>query len=229
MNQPEISVVQSGANRYGVLNALVKSSGLSRLSVLEVGSFEGQSALIWSAAIAQHCSEGGMVLCVDPWSEEYLKKYLGQGAAYNTMAEGLRSGEVYRRFRQNAELADMRVPIRHFQGTLKQAVKILHSNTFDIIYLDGDHALSAVREDIALARELVRVGGLLCGDDLEVQGGDCAWDAAMSIADQYDYIWGYHPGVTIAVWEAFGRVWSQQGVWAVQKTADNAWQPPAGV
>ena len=165
------------------------------------------------------------MLCVDPWGAEYIEKYLGGGAAYVNMAEALRSGEVYRRFCSNAAAADPRAPVNHLRGSLQQVCDQLQGKTFDIVYIDGDHSAEAVREDIALTQPLVNIGGLLCGDDLEVQGGDCDLNVAREIADTVDYA-GYHPGVTVAVWEAFGRVWVRNGVWVVQKTSEHAWQPP---
>jgi hypothetical protein len=229
MGTPEFSVPQGGENRYSVLAGFVKSLCRRFVTVLEVGSFEGQSALVWSGAIAQHCSEGGHVLCVDPWSPQYIEKYLRQGPAYVMMSEVLSSGEAYARFCRNATCASLRSPIGHIRGTLRQAAEQLRGQTFDIVYIDGDHAAFACREDIERSRSLVGVGGLLCGDDLEVQGGDCDdWEAVLAVADTVDYVSGMHPGVTVAVWEAFGRVASRNGVWAVQKTAENSWCPPAG-
>jgi hypothetical protein len=228
MAEPELGVAQGGFGRHGVLNALVKCLQRPRVTVLEVGSYEGQSALIWSAAIAEHCPAGGSVLCVDPWSPLYLKDLLRFGAAYVRMEEALRDGSAYQRFCRNAALADPRVPISHLRGSLNEVYEQLSGRTFDIVYVDGDHRASAVRSDLEMARALVSVGGILCGDDLELQGGDCDLPAAMAIAETKDYV-GYHPGVTVAVWETFGRVWERNGAWAVQKVSDQVWLPPGGV
>ena len=225
---PEFGVAQSGGGRHFVLNSLVGALHRPIISVLEIGSFEGQSALIWSAVITQHCQRG-RVLCVDPWSPKYIEKYLGQGAAYETMADALRSGEAYRRFKYNIAFADARAPISHLVGTLRDVYDILRGEQFDIVYIDGDHSASAVSEDIELARPLVKVGGLMCGDDLEAQGGGVDWDSTVAVSETTDYVGATHPGEPVAVWLAFGQVWSSIGVWAVLKTDTNAWQPPERV
>lgn len=226
--EPEFSVAQGGPGRYAVLNSLVQYLRRPSVTVLEVGSFEGQSALVWSAAILEHCPAGGQVLCVDPWSPDYLKDLLQFGPAYRQMEEELRSGEVYRRFCHNVTLAGSRAPIDHLKGTLQQVYDQLQGRMFDIVYIDGDHRASAVREDLALARGMVSRGGLLCGDDLEVQGGECDWDSALGLSETTDYV-GYHPGVTVAVWQIFGRVWVRKGTWAMQRTGEHTWQQPEGL
>lgn len=77
-------------------------------------------------------------------------------------------------------------------------------------------------ERIANAKRLVRVGGLLCGDDLEAQlAGSVGESAARELSD-VDYQDGYHPGVSLAVYEAFVRVWCENGVWAMKRTL-NGW------
>lgn len=229
MNNLEFGVEQGGEVRHKVMAALVQNLYRPRFSVLEIGSFEGQSALVWSAAIVQYCPEGGKVLCVDPWSSKYLEKYLDMGEAYVMMHDALKDGTVYRRFKQNVAYADRRAPVNHLVGKMSDVYDILKCDQFDIVYIDGDHSASAVSEDIKLAQPLVRVGGLLCGDDLESQGGGVDWDSTVAVSETIDYVGGMHPGVTVAVWLAFGQVWEKNGVWAVQKTDVHAWQPPAGM
>ena len=46
---------------------------------------------------------------------------------------------------------------------------MLPRHAFDIAFIDGDHAYTAVLRDLQAACELIRDGGILCGDDLELQ------------------------------------------------------------
>ena len=232
MKTTEYGVVQGGEERYSVLRDLVRkfNPGPARvMHVLEVGSYEGASALVWSGAIAQFCAGGGRVLCIDPWSEDYLQPFITR-PIYNQMASDFRDGTVFRRFQHNVSLANPKVPIDWFRGTFKSYCEVFLPRKFDIIYLDGNHSYSALAEDIALVKDWVVDGGLLVGDDLEQQLDTCSSpESARACADTEDYINGYHPGVTVAVWEAFGRVWSKSGTWAMQKVNTTTWQPPAGV
>ena len=52
---------------------------------------------------------------------------------------------------------------------LNYLIKKLYKNNFDLIYPDGDHSYHGVSVDIDNCCSLVRDGGILCGDDLEIQ------------------------------------------------------------
>ena len=70
-----------------------------------------------------------------------------------------------------------------------------------------------------LAEPLVRTGGVLCGDDLEIQL-DGVIQAEVERLKNIQYYREYHPGVTLAVGQVFGPVWAEDGVWAVRRTTD---------
>ena len=73
-----------------------------------------------------------------------------------------------------------------------------------------------MRKDILIAKSFVKVGGLLCGDDLECQLVDA--DQELTQRNKHrEFIDGYHPGVTLAVGKVFGKVWCEECVWAVRK------------
>lgn len=40
--------------------------------------------------------------------------------------------------------------------------------TFDVMYIDGDHSYQGVKVDLALAKQLVKKNGLICGHDYEM-------------------------------------------------------------
>ena len=101
---------------------------------------------------------------------------------------------------------------------------------YHIVFIDGSHIREAVAADIAWAKQLVTQGGIICGDDLEVQLGEV--DAAAhlkAVASSKDYVLepkterGYHPGVTQAVAEAFEGASAWEGVWAVRE-AGKRWE-----
>jgi hypothetical protein len=81
--------------------------------------------------------------------------------------------------------------------------------------------------DILHAKRLVKEGGIVCGDDLELQKNECDVEYGKKHLE-IDFIRDlktgvcYHPGVTFAVWKHFGRVRSYSGFWAVRKEK-NRW------
>jgi len=218
--------------RRAALTAIVARlarSGRSALHVLEVGSYEGMSALVWSAAIARYCADGGGVHCVDPWLPYLARPGRVLHAGQERMEAELASGEAFARFRRNAALADPCAPISYFRGTLAEACVFEGAfgnnedgRQFDIVYIDGAHDYASVRADIVLVQPLVAPGGVLCGDDLEevIKTEDQA--AALRPYACEEWWRGCHPGVSLAVWDAFGtEVAVSSGVWAVQQRVDH--------
>ena len=73
---------------------------------------------------------------------------------------------------------------------------------------------------------LVRDGGILCGDDLEREFADVDGPAhAEAIKTGIEHAHGpdgvgYHPGVTQAVHETFGKVSRFGRLWAMQKKGE---------
>ena len=225
MTTIEIGVSQATGDRLGVLSGLLTrlaAEGRRRVDVLEVGSYEGQSTLYFNHSISDMFPDGGSVTCVDPWAPYHSPEQLVAGLVYENMDADLRSGVVFERFKKNIQKANPRVPIGYFRGTLAQAMMLMLTGCwFDVVYLDGDHRYTSVREDIANAKRLVRVGGLICGDDLEAQLDESAVERARELVE-VDYQDDYHPGVSLAVHEAFGRVWCENSVWAMKRTL-NGW------
>ena len=220
MNEPEFGVSQTTGNRLKVIEDLIAKLPPGYVNALEVGSYEGRSALAISAAIGARGGPGGHLVCVDPW-----KPYLGNEPpgieVMNRMDADLESGAVFERFKQNIKHAHPLAQISHRVGSLGEFN--LPTRDFNFVYIDGCHRYSAVKRDLEIARYLVVHGGILCGDDLERQGCDAAKEAEPVCERDASDDW--HPGVTRAVWETFGQVWCEDGVWAVRR-ALWSWEVP---
>ena len=52
------------------------------------------------------------------------------------------------------------------------AAHMMQPDSFDLVFLDGDHCYQAVRQDIIMWSRLVRPGGLLCGHDYSSLGAN---------------------------------------------------------
>ena len=107
------------------------------------------------------------------------------------------------------------------------ALPTLQDEAFDIIFIDGDHSYEFVKSDITHAKRLVRLGGIIVGDDLELQfpSVDSPYhkeqvELKNHFCSAPDNSMGYHPGVTQAVWEEFGQVNNPLGLWAVRKVGE---------
>lgn len=49
-----------------------------------------------------------------------------------------------------------------------EALDLTKMNTFDIIYIDGDHSYEGVKRDLELAYMCIKDGGYICGHDYEM-------------------------------------------------------------
>lgn len=197
------------------------------LCVVEVGSYTGQSALVWREAISKYAPKHlGVVFCVDPWLPyASLEDISSSNTIYREMNDTLASGRAYKLFLENTDnRRSLGVPIVPMRMSFAHAATILDGAHFDLIYIDGSHYYQDVKTDIILARHrLVADGGILCGDDLELRGSECDLDIARTLP-RTDYAFDtkagsfFHPGVTLAVHESFeDEFWSADGVWAVRR------------
>lgn len=220
--------VQSPLQRYLVMPTVVHFLKATQpVSVLEIGSWIGCSALVWAEAIERfYPGTGGSVLCVDTWQPYLTAKddKRIKSKSYDRMTQLAESGHAYQLFLHNTRCGPKSVPIQHLRGTSSDVLPTLADGGFDIVYVDGDHAYEHVRADLALSIRLVRDGGFICGDDLELQWSKVDHDLTIRSAatDMILDAGGvpYHPGVTRAVGETFGDVSSYQGFWAMQKHKD---------
>jgi predicted O-methyltransferase YrrM len=128
-----------------------------RKAFLEIGSFEGRSA-IW---IMEHMMEdGGYIHCVDTWEggEEHSEEDMGS---------------VEERFDHNMLTFSGRLPLRHFTKFKETSdwylanrhVGTFGGHIFDFIYIDGSHQAPDVLTDACMAWPLLKSKGLMVFDD----------------------------------------------------------------
>lgn len=127
----------------------------ARHAFLEVGSFEGASAM-WT--IEHLMEDGGCITCIDTWSggEDHTEADMDG-------AEG--------RFDRNAEKIRGLFPDRNIvkrKGTSEEELAELLKyprKQFDFIYIDGSHTAPDVLLDMCMAFRLLKVGGVMVIDD----------------------------------------------------------------
>lgn len=129
---------------------------------IEVGSFEGRSALWFVQNICTHPES--FLLCIDPHDYRDEKCVIPGGGTH--IDHQFDWTEIKRRFEHNLApwLTGRRVrlvskPSRIALGTLDSVA------LYDFIYLDGSHLAPCVLEDAVLAWPHLRPGGILIFDD----------------------------------------------------------------
>ncbi len=191
------------------------------IRILEIGSWAGASTVSWINAFL---SLGRRISadCVDKW-EPYFDLTLEQAAHYRLMNDAAQALEIYPLFLHNLKAAGIIDLVTIRKGSSKEILPLLEAKAFHLIYVDGSHIYSDVLSDIKEVKRLVVDGGIICGDDLEIQATDVpAHKLAQALKSQRDYVGvdgdprSFHPGVTAAVSEELGRVSAWEGYWAIR-------------
>lgn len=209
---------------------LVAKNHAQPLRILEVGSWAGVSALSWAAA-AKDIGRPARLTCVDFW-RPYFDSATDGDAVYREMNAAHEDDLIFLLFQHNLRTAGLLEHTDIRRGDAREVLPRLPEHSFDIIYIDAGHRLEDVTFDITEACRLIRPGGIIAGDDLELRAnGELGDEHAKLLAEGKDFaysaahdIW-YHPGVTQAVASRFGDVFAWNGFWAVQMTGDGPVAP----
>lgn len=118
--------------------------GKERLRGLELGSFEGRSAVFFLQEICTHPTS--RLICVDQWH----------------------NAEIYGRFLSNILAIGRHDRCEARKGDTHQMLRCMKQR-FDFIYVDADHKADAVLTDAILAWPLLVSGGVLIFDDYRWQ------------------------------------------------------------
>lgn len=130
-----------------------------RPRILEIGSFEGRSA-VWLITHIARFHQGGELVCIDTWegSQEHKGKVDMAG--------------VEERFRENTRKATSLYPSVQLQVfklpsliALSQLISSKQTSSFDFIYVDGAHGAPEILTDLVLSFQVCKVGGLIAVDD----------------------------------------------------------------
>lgn len=105
--------------------------------ILEIGSFEGRSAVAFLTILPN-----ARITCVDPFNMEQHRRFDHNVAEFGTRVRKLRGVSA-------AVLPNL----------------VVEQETFDVIYIDGDHTRSGTLIDTLLCWPLLKRGGLLIWDD----------------------------------------------------------------
>jgi predicted O-methyltransferase YrrM len=200
---------------------LTKAKKMADMQILEVGSWIGASALSFAQGLILHNDVRGTITCVDAW-KPFLDREKHNNEIYETMEKALGTEAAYQLFTHNVGTVPGTITCQHLRGQSEAILPLLRSHTFDIIFIDADHAYTPVLRDIKNSLDLIKEGGIICGDDLNLQLHQVDQENTLLHAEE-DFIndpktkRNYHPGVTLAVAEIFGEVSLWGGFWAMQK------------
>ena len=193
-----------------------------KILLIEIGSWAGGSAVTWADAIKKYSDVRGSVICIDPWID-YIDNNVNKDWTHKMMKKALVKSKIYKLFLHNIIASGLSGMISILQGSSEEMLPYIKEGTADIIFIDGNHSYDAVLRDITVSSTLLKDGGILCGDDLELQYQEVD-QTAMNGFKYSDVITDpktkkrYHPGVSMAVYDYFKmEVSTWEGFWAMQK------------
>lgn len=126
--------------------------------VLEIGCFEGRSTC-WMIERLSRKHGGGEICCVDPWV----------GNDFRTRTLDMSKTEVL--FNRNTALAKKLYPgvtihpMKEYSVDALALLILQLPQSFDLIYIDGDHTSKAAITDLVMAHRLCKPDGVIIVDD----------------------------------------------------------------
>jgi predicted O-methyltransferase YrrM len=203
-----------------------RTSRSKPLNVLEIGSWVGASLLTWAHGIKSYNDGRGSIVAIDPLEPFRDMTDKSTHLFARVMDQLLQRDLPYRVFRHNCAFAGIDGGVSHIRTSNREIGALLRDESFDIVYVDGEHSYQGVCVDLETAMRVVRVGGFVCGDDLEIQAHQLPDGVLAATRDELDAIApdtgsSYHPGVTAAIAERLGPIASESGFRTVRRMPDH--------
>jgi predicted O-methyltransferase YrrM len=133
--------------------------------VLEIGSYEGRSAIFFLNFLPR-----STVVCVDVWDVSVLEPYLVQEMPQILGEWPLAEGRFDRNLSGFADRVT-KIKARSSDALAELGVGL---ERFDLIYIDGDHRRAGAYRDCVLSWPLLKSGGMLLIDDYDFALGPTA-------------------------------------------------------
>ena len=118
--------------------------GKPNIHALEIGSFEGRSAIWFLENILVHPTSS--ITCVDIFEKKY---------GYED------------RFDRNIQATGLAHKLKKIKGSSQKVLRELEWNSYDFIYIDGSHVAKDVLLDAVFSWDLLKVGGIIIFDDYQ--------------------------------------------------------------
>ena len=136
--------------------------------IVELGSWKGASAIFW-AQLMRDAGIDGAVLCIDTWlgGLDHLTAPKGpEWSIESYRAHGYPIG-LYHQFLANVKHRGLEGYIVPLPATSTIGCRWLAGQGIaaDLIYVDASHEEDDVLSDLRGAWDVLRTGGVLCGDD----------------------------------------------------------------
>ena len=117
--------------------------GKPNIHALEIGSFEGRSAIWFLENILIHPTS--TITCVDIFVEKTYED----------------------KFDRNIQVSTFTKKVRKIKAPSQKILRELEWNSYDFVYIDGSHVAKDVLLDAVLSWDLLKAGGIIIFDDYQ--------------------------------------------------------------
>jgi predicted O-methyltransferase YrrM len=142
------------------------------IHILEIGSFEGESAVWFSENLLNN--KNSTITCIDPWISYHQKN--DSLNSYNKdilkedlsdLSEGYIFSNEYETFVKNIIETNKLTQIHIMKGPSDVILPnlIFNQKKYDIIFIDGNHTSPYVLSDAIMSWKLLKVNGTMVFDD----------------------------------------------------------------
>ncbi|NER01403.1 MAG: glycosyltransferase [Okeania sp. SIO3C4] len=204
-------------NHCIALESLLRKVAKKQMKVLEIGSWKGMATAVMGGVLSEY---EGTLFAIDTWKGS---------SSVPSMEREARGTNIFNVFIQNMKMLGLLNQIVQPIGMESiAAAQIFQDNSFDFIFIDGDHSYSSIKQDILAWLPTLKEGGTICGHCAEGYYSQYSEKVKAEIDRQceVDYIkteeGGVHPGVVKAVYEVFGHQYEIMPgtyLWHYQKKA----------
>lgn len=145
---------REGMQKVGLeeLCDFVKTNIGDSLNIVEIGSYCGASISIIASYFPM-----STINCVDPWQQ-----YTEDGSTYDINKQALELAEAELIF--DKTITEFPYVIKNKTSSTEYA-KNIPVNSLDLVYIDGNHQYSSVKEDILTWLPKIKLSGILAGHD----------------------------------------------------------------
>ena len=176
------------------LTSLLKGMGDRKIFALEIGAWMGAGS---TRILAEYADE---VVCVDTWS----------GTENTQLSEIVSQVDPYSLFLEN--IREFEEKVTAIRTDSNEIGSLFEDETFDFIFIDGDHRYAQTKRDIHSCLPKLKRGGIIAGHSCEGRVSESNRELLANHLD-VDHLESIfrnfrdmHPGVIIAVDEIFDDV-----------------------
>lgn len=139
---------------YSDRKEMLKDLAPAGSTVCEIGVFRGEFAQYILSLM-----KPGLLVCIDPF-----EGYLPSGDADGNNVQQAHLPSVYINLANAARKVQNLLLLRGYSQDL---LPFFAPNTFDLIYIDGDHSYEGCKRDLQMSWKIVKSGGFVCGHDYQ--------------------------------------------------------------